>query len=141
MICCRPRKKHVRFVHIKISCGGKNRENRNETPHFGCWVGTGCRSVRIDRGEVCPVPPVLFDSNNPDHALLAIRKLPYSGDDKLTFIWLRATRFGQVDGTFTPFWEMHVGQFFTVKDWQGAGFEVTNMSAIFYIDPATGKLN
>lgn len=26
-----------------------------------------------------------------------------------------------------------------MKDWQGGGFEVTNMSTIFYTDPATGK--
>jgi hypothetical protein len=54
-------------------------------------------------------------------------------------MWLRATRFGLVDSAFTPFWEMHVGSFFTVRDWEGGGFEVTNMNIIFYTDPVSGK--
>lgn len=80
-----------------------------------------------------------FDPANRDHILAAYRKLAFTADASVTYVWLRATRFGLVDTQFTPFWEMHVGRMFTVADVAPGVFEVTSISAIFYTDVETGK--
>ncbi|MCB2106244.1 MAG: DUF1838 family protein [Rhodobacteraceae bacterium] len=80
-----------------------------------------------------------FDPSNQDDVLKAYRKLAFAADGSLTFMWLRATRFGLVDTVFTPLWEMHVGSFATTRDLEDGAFEVTGISAIFYTDLETNS--
>ena len=57
----------------------------------------------------------IFDPANPDQLALAFRKLAYSLDDKLTFWWMRGTRYGVTGTVATPFWDMYVASWFTTR--------------------------
>jgi hypothetical protein len=81
---------------------------------------------------------IKLDVKNPEHLYLIFRKLSYSMNSDVTFWMLHATRYGQVDHKLTPFWQMNVATWFSVKDMDDGAFEVTNMGATFYTDPKTG---
>ncbi len=82
--------------------------------------------------------PALDPANKKDQALI-YRKLAWSMDDRIGFWWLDGTRYGIVDDELTPFWQMHVGSFFKVRDLAEGEYEVTNMSIAFYTDVNTGE--
>ena len=73
-----------------------------------------------------------FDPANPAHVALAFRKLGYSADDKLTFWWMRGTRYGVVGSVATPFWDMYVAAWFTTRDLPDGRWEVTVANANLY---------
>lgn len=79
------------------------------------------------------------DPNTVDGLYNIHRKLHFSFDDRVVYWYLRAIRYGLVDSTFTPFWDMHVG-FISVSEDEGDGFRMRMMSAIFYTDLESGKL-
>jgi hypothetical protein len=81
-----------------------------------------------------------FDSNDPDQLALAFRKLAYSMDDSLTFWWLHGTRYGVQGSLTTPFWEMHVGTWFTTRDLGDGKYEVKSAGANFYTLPGETTL-
>jgi hypothetical protein len=80
-----------------------------------------------------------LDPNDPKDAALIYRKLAWATDDRMGFWWMRGTRYGIVDNTPTPFWEMHVGTLFKVRDIAPGEYEVTNLSISFYTDLKTGE--
>jgi hypothetical protein len=79
-----------------------------------------------------------FDPDSLADQSLAFRKLAFSLDGTIGFWWLRGTRYGLLDAVLTPFWEMHLGKFFTVRDLDGGNYEVTTVSTAFYTDLKTG---
>ncbi len=81
-----------------------------------------------------------FDPANPEHVALAFRKLAWSMDDSLTFHWLHGTRYGVQGSLLTPFWEMHVGTWFVVRDLGGGEYETTSAGANFYTLPGQTTL-
>jgi hypothetical protein len=83
--------------------------------------------------------PLKLDPKNPEHVRLIYRKLAYAADDKVYFWWMRGTRLGLVNSAFTPFWDMHIGQIFTVRDLGPDSFEVSSISGNFYTDVETGR--
>jgi hypothetical protein len=80
-----------------------------------------------------------LDPRRPADQSLIFRKLAFSSDEKIGFWWLRGTRYGLVDSEFTPFWEMHHGSFFRVRDLSDGEYEVTTMEASFYTDLVSGE--
>lgn len=80
----------------------------------------------------------LDPADKKDQALI-YRKLAWATDDRLGFWWMRGTRYGIVENSLTPFWEMHVGTFFKVRDVSPDEYEVTSLSIGFYTDPKTGE--
>ena len=79
-----------------------------------------------------------LDPDNKQHQALIYRKLAWAMDDRLGFWWIRGTRYGLVDNIPTPFWEMHVGSFFKVRDLSPDEYEVTTLSISLYTDLKTG---
>jgi hypothetical protein len=79
-----------------------------------------------------------LDVKNPEHLFLIHRKLAFSMTGDVTFWMLTGTRFGHVDHTLTPFWQMNIASWFSTKDLDGGAYEVTSMGATFYTDLATG---
>ncbi len=86
-----------------------------------------------------PNPPTALDLTNKDVQSLIFRKLGYAMDDRLGFWHLQGTRYGLVGAELTPFWEMHIGSFFKVRDLPGGSYEVTRMGVTFYTDLETGE--
>ncbi len=76
-----------------------------------------------------------FDPANPDHLALAFRKLAYSMDDKLTFWWMRGTRYGVTGKVATPFWDMYVASWFTTRDLPDGRYEIKMAGSNFYTAP------
>jgi hypothetical protein len=81
-----------------------------------------------------------LNPQDPDDLYLIHRKINYTYDDQPVFWFIEAVRYGLVDSAFIPFWNMHVGFLFTVHSTGEFDFETKQLSAIFYTDPATGKL-
>jgi hypothetical protein len=81
-----------------------------------------------------------FDPANEAHVALAFRKLAWSADDTLTFWWLHGTRYGVQGSLMTPFWEMHVGLWFTAHDLDDGRYEVRSVGANFYTKPGETTL-
>ena len=73
-----------------------------------------------------------FDPADPAQVALAFRKLGYSLDDRLTFWWMRGTRYGVVGSVATPFWDMYVAAWFTTRDLADGRWEVTMASVNLY---------
>ncbi|NKB45447.1 MAG: hypothetical protein GKS03_14340 [Alphaproteobacteria bacterium] len=82
----------------------------------------------------------LLDPSKPEDLHTIHRKLNFSMDEKPVFWFIEATRFGLKDYEFTPFWKMHVGMVFKVKDIGERLYESSHMIKIFYSDLETGKL-
>jgi hypothetical protein len=80
-----------------------------------------------------------FDPKNVDHVAMAHRKLVYSGDNNVTFTWLRAMRYAMIDSAFTPLWELHSGLMFRTVDKPDGTYEVHAISAIYYTELETEK--
>jgi hypothetical protein len=80
-----------------------------------------------------------LDPANPADMRTIFRKLAHAADEKVHFWWMRGTRLGLVDSAFTPFWEMHVGTIYTVRDLDADSYEVTSLGINWYTDLATGK--
>jgi hypothetical protein len=68
------------------------------------------------------------------------RRAAWTADDRVTFSWLHGTRFALIDSAFTPLWQMHIGNWFTTRDLDGGGFEVTWVTANLYSDLESNKL-
>lgn len=81
-----------------------------------------------------------FDPANPDHLALAFRKLAYSMDDKLTFWWMKGTRYGVTGSVATPFWDMYVAAWFTTRDLPDGNYEVKMAGSNFYTPPGRTTL-
>jgi hypothetical protein len=82
---------------------------------------------------------IALDLKDPAVQSHVFQKLGYSLDGQLGFWHLQATRYGLVGAELFPFWEMHIGSFFTVRDLPGGGYEVSRMGIIFYTDIDTGE--
>jgi hypothetical protein len=80
-----------------------------------------------------------FDPKNADHLSMAHRKLVYSGDNNVTFTWLRAMRYAMIDSALTPLWELHSGLMFRTVDKPDGTYEVHAISAIYYTQLETEK--
>jgi hypothetical protein len=76
-----------------------------------------------------------FDPTNQAQLALAFRKLAYSADDKLTFWWMKGTRYGVTGSVATPFWDMYVAAWFTARDLPDGKYEVKMASANLYTAP------
>ena len=81
-----------------------------------------------------------FDPADPKQLALAFRKLAYSMDDKVSFWWMKGTRYGVVGSVATPFWEMHVGTWFTTRNLPDGNYEVRLAGANFYTAPGDDAL-
>ncbi|MEQ8508862.1 MAG: hypothetical protein RIB43_07655 [Rhodospirillaceae bacterium] len=81
----------------------------------------------------------LLDPSKPEDLYTIHRKLNFSFDEKPVFWFIEATRFGLKDYEFTPFWNMHVGMIFKVRDVDDWTYESSLLSIIFYSDLETGK--
>jgi hypothetical protein len=104
---------------------------------MGGMLAAGAASLAAPSLSAAPAAKS-FDPENPYDQSLAFRKLAFTLDDKMGFWWIRGTRYGLRDAKLTPFWEMHIGKFFTVRDLPGGDYEVTTVSAAFYADLKTG---
>ena len=81
-----------------------------------------------------------FDPKNPDHVALAYRKLAYSADDKLTYWWMKGTRYGVTGSRATAFWDMYVAAWFTTRDLPDGKYEVKMSGCNFYTPPGGSTL-
>ena len=81
-----------------------------------------------------------FDPSNQEHLALAFRKLAYSMDDKLTFWWMKGTRYGVTGSLATPFWDMYVAAWFTTRDLPNGNYEVKMSGSNFYTPPGKTTL-
>jgi hypothetical protein len=81
-----------------------------------------------------------FDPADPKQLALAFRKLAYSMDDKVSFWWMKGTRYGVVGSVATPFWEMYVGAWFTTRNLPDGNYEVRITGANFYTAPGDDAL-
>lgn len=81
-----------------------------------------------------------FDPSNQEHLALAFRKLAYSMDDKLTFWWMKGTRYGVTGSLATPFWDMYVAAWFTTRDLPDGNYEVNMSGCNFYTPPGKTTL-
>jgi len=81
-----------------------------------------------------------FDPANQDQLALAFRKLAYSMDDKLTFWWMKGTRYGVTGSVATPFWDMYVASWFTTKGLPDGNYEVKMSGSNFYTLPGKTTL-
>jgi hypothetical protein len=84
--------------------------------------------------------PAAFDPANQDHLALAFRKLAYSMDDRLTYWWMRGTRYGVTGSVATPFWDMYVASWFTTRDLPDGKYEVKMAGCNFYTPPGKTTL-
>jgi hypothetical protein len=76
-----------------------------------------------------------FDPSRQDHLALAFRKLAYSADGKLTFWWMKGTRYGVQGSVATPFWDMYVAAWFTTRDLPDGKYEVKMAGGNLYTPP------
>ena len=81
-----------------------------------------------------------FDPANPEHLALAFRKLAYSLNDRLTFWWMRGTRYGVTGSYATPFWDMYVASWFVTRDLPDGRYEVRMAGCNFYTPPGSTSL-
>jgi hypothetical protein len=81
-----------------------------------------------------------FDPANPEHLALAFRKLAYSMDDKLTWWWMKGTRYGVTGSRATAFWDMYVAAWFTTRDLADGKYEVKMSGCNFYTPPGKTTL-
>ena len=81
-----------------------------------------------------------FDPANPEHLALAFRKLAYSMDDRLTYWWMRGTRYGLTGSVTTPFWDMYVASWFTTRDLPDGRYEVKMAGCNFYTPVGSTEL-
>lgn len=85
-------------------------------------------------------PGERFDPANADHLALAFRKLAYSMDDRVTYWWMRGTRYGVTGSVATPFWDMYVASWFTTRDLPDGRYEVRMAGCNFYTPPGKTSL-
>lgn len=104
------------------------------------------RSLLTAAGAAFVAPSIIgraqaatFDPKNPDHLAMAHRKVVYSADDSLSFMWLRAMRYIMIDSVLTPLWELHSGMICRTVDRPDGGYDVHAISSIFYTDLETEK--
>jgi hypothetical protein len=83
-------------------------------------------------------PTEALDTHAAKDIALIFRKLAYSADPTPGYWHLTATRYGLVGSELIPFWEMHIGRFFTVQDLPGGDYAVNQMGVAFYTDLDTG---
>ncbi len=68
------------------------------------------------------------------------RKLAFSTDERLSYWYIRAVRYGFQDGVFTPFWNMHVGIIYKIENMADYRYRAKAVLKIFYSDLETGEL-
>ncbi|MBT5766051.1 MAG: hypothetical protein HOI58_04255 [Kordiimonadaceae bacterium] len=68
------------------------------------------------------------------------RKLAFSIDERLTYWYIRAVRYGFKEGVFTPFWNMHVGIIYKLENLDKHKYMAKAALKIFYSDLETGEL-
>ncbi len=98
---------------------------------MGSVKGAGTASARAARRSSAEV----FDPANPAHVALAFRKLAYSADDRLTYWWMKGTRYGVTGSVATPFWDMYVATWFKTRDLPDGKYEVKSAGCNFYTLP------
>jgi len=98
-------------------------------------AGTGVRAAASTTSQNIKS----IDLTDKENLSLIFRKLGYSMDSRLGFWHLSAIRSGLVGTKFTPFWEMHIGRFFTTRDLPDGTYEVTQMGLTYYTDLNTGE--
>lgn len=81
-----------------------------------------------------------LDPSNPEDVHYMHRKLCFSHDDRLSYWYIRAVRYGLMDGIFTPFWNMHVGMVFNTEDISEHRYRSKSLIKIFYSDIESGEL-
>ena len=85
--------------------------------------------------------PLKLDINKPEDLHYMHRKLAYTLDEnQLTYWNIEALRMGFRDGVLTPFWKLHVGIVYKVKDLGPNRYENSAILKIFYTDLKTGEL-
>ena len=82
----------------------------------------------------------MLDPARPEGLHLIHRKLNYTIDDRPVFWPINAVRNGLKDYALTPFWNMHVGIAYKVRDLGEHRYETKSLVRIFYSDLETGKL-
>lgn len=83
-------------------------------------------------------PPL--NVNSPEDLHYIHKKLAYSLDERLTYWYIRAVRYGFKDGVLTPFWNMHVGIIYKLKNIADHHYKVQAAMKIFYSDLETGEM-
>lgn len=81
-----------------------------------------------------------LDPSKPEDVHYMHRKLCFSHDDRLSYWYIRAVRYGLMDGIFTPFWNMHVGMIFKTEDISENRYRSKSVIKIFYSDLESGEL-
>ncbi|MDX2224192.1 MAG: hypothetical protein SFV21_15685 [Rhodospirillaceae bacterium] len=99
-------------------------------------------ALSAEHGARAAAPQVAgpLDPGKPEHLHLIHRKLNFTYDDRLVFWFIRAVRYGLMEGHFTPFWAMHVGMVFAIEDLGPHRYRSRGLIKIFYTDLATGRL-
>ena len=74
-----------------------------------------------------------YAATNDDLAelLLSYRKLRFALHNRPLFWWLRATKYGLIDGVLTPLYEMHIGSFFQIKEQGSREFAATSLEMVY----------
>jgi hypothetical protein len=79
------------------------------------------------------------DYAEPRALLAAYRRMRYSAAPSVTFWWLRATKYGLVDGRVTPLFGMEIGNFARTRTTGPDSFAATSLEMVFFTDLATGE--
>jgi hypothetical protein len=81
-----------------------------------------------------------FNLADPRDVARIFRRLAYVEGEGFGIWWLKGRRYCAVPPHYIPFWDMLIGQLFTVRDLGEDGYSVISMSTTFYTDIATGEL-
>jgi hypothetical protein len=115
-------------------------EERGGASRRGVVLGAATLAAGATAGRAWSGETRGFDTSTPAAQSLAFRKLAYSTDGKTGFWWLHGRRYGLVDGDLTPFWDMHVGSWFSTHSLEGGDYAATTISVSVYTDCATGEV-
>lgn len=90
------------------------------------------------------LPAIIRASNNldpddPESLLRALVKLRGSLDDSLVVWWMKGVRYGVMDDTLKPLFNMLTGGFQTYRAVPGEGFEVRMLEVGYFTDLETGE--
>ena len=102
------------------------------------WLGGAASAALVAPPmAAAAMPQKVLDPTDRDQLALAFRKLAYSADETVTYWWMHGTRYGVIDSVATPFWDMHIGTWFTTRDVAPGRFKLRSASANFYTVPGT----
>ncbi len=76
----------------------------------------------------------------PNDMLATYRKMRFALHDKPIFWWMRATKYGLVDGELTPLYGMEIGNISKVVASDGDSFTAKTLEIVYSTDLETGEL-